>query len=342
MLTHLLGIFWAARTNIANLTYSPPQPGHAFIDLHLIANGWHNTGPLGVALFYLISGFVIPFSFRHHSRSSFLAARLLRIYPVYLACIGIDVAIMAASAGYWGKPFTLTWDTVIQNLLLVQNIFFYPSIDSVNITLGTEIRFYMVCFLLFRWIRAGKTIPIFAAGLLMVATCAIMRWGAPADYAHHFEESDVIYIVFMMIGVLFHYHYEGLLRAPLLAVGALVLLALFAACMKISKPAIFLATLDYVYALMLFTLAYVLRARFRKTRLLDGLAAISYPLYLVHPILGYSLMKVLILSFGLGPKTSFYIAATAAITLAALLHVAIERPSIAWGRALSRRESAGA
>jgi len=339
MLTHLLGVFWGAKDYISTLTYSLPQPGYSLLDMRLFGYKWHNTGPLGVALFYLISGFVIPFSFRHHNRFSFLGARLLRIYPVYIACIGIDVAILYASATYWDKPFTLTWAAVMQNLMLTQNIFFYPSIDTVNITLGTEIRFYFLCFLLFGWIRAGKAWPVYGLALLLTAICAGLNLPADLfkDAADHFDQSDIIYVVFMLIGVLFHFHYEGRLGTAKLAAGSAVLMALFAACLEMSKPVIFYTILNYVYALALFALAYGLRGRFRKTRLLDGLAAISYPLYLVHPILGYSLMRVLIVSYDVGPWPAFFIAAGSAMSLAGLLHVVLERPSIAWGRALSRR-----
>src|SRR4051794_26399249 len=42
-----------------------------------------NAGLLGVALFFLVSGFVIPFSLDRGSLSRFVIRRIFRLYPVY-------------------------------------------------------------------------------------------------------------------------------------------------------------------------------------------------------------------------------------------------------------------
>jgi len=41
-------------------------------------------GGFGVALFFLISGFVIPFSFLRYTRTGFAIARILRLWPAYM------------------------------------------------------------------------------------------------------------------------------------------------------------------------------------------------------------------------------------------------------------------
>ncbi len=62
----------------------------------MTANPWFMPGPFGVALFFLISGLVIPFSFDRHRTGAFLLARLLRIYPTYLAALLIEVLTLPA------------------------------------------------------------------------------------------------------------------------------------------------------------------------------------------------------------------------------------------------------
>lgn len=42
-------------------------------------------GQFGVAIFFIISGLVIPFSFEKCARKDFLIRRDVRIYPVYIA-----------------------------------------------------------------------------------------------------------------------------------------------------------------------------------------------------------------------------------------------------------------
>ena len=49
-----------------------------------------NWGPFGVALFFVISGFVIPFSFETYGRLDFIVARFFRIYPTYLTGLSFE------------------------------------------------------------------------------------------------------------------------------------------------------------------------------------------------------------------------------------------------------------
>jgi peptidoglycan/LPS O-acetylase OafA/YrhL len=343
VMNHLLGVFWVARDFIGAITFSAPLPPTPLpLDLRVIASPWHNLGPLGVALFYLISGFVIPFSFRHHTRLSFLGARILRIFPVYLLCFGLDLVILMASSAYWHKPFTLTQEDIVDNLFLVHNLASIPPIDTVNVTLATEVKFYILCCLMFSLIRAGKSWPIYIFSFLLYGLYALFRWDTdiPPVYGHVISEGDFFSLIFMMIGVLFHYHHAGKLTLAPLAAGSAVLMGLFVACWQIARPEILPAAVDYGYALVLFGLAYGLRGWFRPIRLLNGLAAISYPLYLLHPILGYSLMKLLLMKAGLSPWSAFLLTMTVVGVVAWLVHVGLERPSIAWGRWLSRREPA--
>ena len=77
------------------------------------AYGW-----LGVEVFFVISGFIIPFALykegyqlRLHWKR-FIAKRLIRLDPPYLACIVVAVALSYASAatpGFKGEPPDFTW-----------------------------------------------------------------------------------------------------------------------------------------------------------------------------------------------------------------------------------------
>jgi peptidoglycan/LPS O-acetylase OafA/YrhL len=71
------------------------------------------------------------------------------------------------------------------------------------------------------------------------------------------------------------------------------------------------------------------------------LADISYPLYVVHGILGYSIIAAS-LQAGLAAGLSIVLAITGVVALAALLHVAVERPSQALGKSLAKRSNATA
>ena len=142
--SHLVGVYWGMRDYVGLASASPVQPGPV-PDIFAVASyPWFNFGPFGVGLFFLISGFVIPFSLDRHSRASFLAARLLRIYPTYVAALCLELAVLQAAALYWQRPFPYGDATVLWNLLLLNSQTGHPSIDLVNWTLVVELKFYLV------------------------------------------------------------------------------------------------------------------------------------------------------------------------------------------------------
>ena len=62
-------------------------------------------GHFGVALFFIISGFVIPFSVASTTRAGFAVARVLRIWPTYLAGLAIAIFCVVINSGLSGKSF---------------------------------------------------------------------------------------------------------------------------------------------------------------------------------------------------------------------------------------------
>jgi peptidoglycan/LPS O-acetylase OafA/YrhL len=284
----------------------------------MLSGRWFSMGQLGVALFFLISGFVIPFSLERYSRSGFLLARLLRIYPVYAAAVALDVAVLASSAAYWGVPFHLSPGSVLANLLLINNLVGVPTLDMINWTLAVEMKFYLLVALLYQPIRTGRMGGLCCVAVLL-AVCG----------------ADLVYIVFMGIGTAFKFHHDGRLSMRSLIAGAGGLFTLFLAAMffRMGK-AMFGNFVTYGYALGLFGLAYLLRHKARPIAVLDRLADVSFPLYAIHTLLGYSLLKLLMM--GLGWSYLPALALTAAVLgIAAFgLHLAVERPTIALGHRL--------
>lgn len=92
---------------------------------------------------------------------------------------------------------------------------------------------------------------------------------------------------------------------------------------------------NYAYALALFGALFLLRERVRETRALDALAAISFPMYLVHALVGWSLLRLLMLAGGLGYAAALAVTVAAVLALATLLHAVVERPSLALGKRLA-------
>lgn len=320
VVSHLVVYYWGphVREALGAATFSPAQTGDGPVWAALLSGRWFSLGQLGVALFYLISGFVIPFSLEHYSRASFLIARLLRIYPVYAAAVAVDLAVLAWSAAYWDRPFHIPAGEVLANLLLINTLVGEPTLDMVNRTLAVEMKFYLLVALLYQPVRTGRMALLCCVAVLLAACGA-----------------DLVYIVFMGIGVAFKFHHDGRLSLRGLMVGAGGLFTLFLAAMfwRMGK-AMFGNFVTYGYALGLFGLAYLLRHRAKPIAVLDRLADVSYPLYVIHTLLGYSLLKVLMMGQGWSYLPALALTVIILAAMAWGLHWAVERPSIAWGHRL--------
>ena len=344
--SHLIGVFWVLRDFAALATATPVQPGPNPPLVALVSHPWFNLGPFGVGVFFLISGLVIPFSLQRHSGGGFLLARLLRIYPTYVAALLIEVAVVYGNGMFWQRPFPHDAWTVVANCLLIQDLVGRPSIDLVNWTLCVELRFYLVIALIAGAVRRGSVaalagVAVAAAGLVAAAAAGVFGPPGPDPVLLSYTAStEPLFIVFMLIGVLFNYHLRGCIGTAALLAGAAALGGLFVLCWRMGALAYQYPGVpaNYACALMLFGALYAARSRIPANRVLDAMAAVSFPFYLVHSLVGYSVLKLLTLTGQVGYPLALAGAMMAVLALAAALHVTIEAASIRWGRRMALRE----
>ena len=341
--SHLVGVFWGMRDFVGLASASPAQSGPPPDLFILVSHPWFNFGPFGVGLFFLISGLVIPFSLERHTRGTFLMARALRIYPTYAAALLIEMAVLHAGSLYWQRPFPYDLWTIVTNLLLLHLLSGFPSVDLVNWTLGVELKFYLVMCLAAPMILRGRVGVLFVmAGLIIASHLMLMLPPIAAVAARQPDISrqlstDSLFLIFMFMGVLFYCHARGLLSAPVFCLGLGTMLLLFLGCWRVSLiseqfPGV---AVNYLYGFVMFSLAYLGQRHARPLIILDFFASISYPLYLVHSIIGYSILKILMLTHGFSYEIALPMALGAVIILATALHHTVERLSISLGQALA-------
>src|SRR5437016_5851331 len=85
-ISHYCGVFWTGGPVIPLIANVPPLPADIappYLYGVVVSSNHFNTGAFGVALFFLISGFVIPLSLDRLGTFSFLRARCWRIGPTY-------------------------------------------------------------------------------------------------------------------------------------------------------------------------------------------------------------------------------------------------------------------
>ena len=335
MLVHYTVVVQFMRRDVAWVVASPKLNTPVPNILPYFYPPWLDLGKFGVAAFFLISGFVIPFSLRNNSSTRFLLARALRIYPTFWMALAAEWAAIAASGAYWHIQPAFSWRHYWPNALLISSALGLPSVDWVSWTLAIEVKFYLLAAVFRPFLLAGRIWPLLAvvgAALILNATFHAGWITVPPALA-----TEAMYLGFIQIGTLFHYRYRKAISHARLSAGVLVLFAVFLANYDLGPDHADFATLhplSFVFALAVFAGGFSARARFRPTRLLDAMAAISYPLYLVHAAIGFAAINFLIMAWHIPYPAAAMLAAAASILIASLLHVTIERPTIRLGHRL--------
>ena len=326
LVAHYAGVFWFARNAVSGLTGLPAVPASvvspslaSWVTLSVIP---FNLGPLGVALFFLISGFVIPFAFQRQSRQQFLIGRIFRIWPVYFVCFAVGIVALFAASLLFGTelPFNAS-SALLHSIVGLREIAGSPHIDGILWTLEIEVKFYLLAFLIAPLFAAGSTLSFCVpAAIFLACTAAAPMMPAAVLFS-------APYLIFMFIGVTLNFLYRNKL-----GLGATCCVSASLAAMSYHVAgAQAVVAINYALALVIFTVAMATSRFAPDLKILRFLADISYPLYAVHGLAGYALMTSL-LHFGLAPWIALIIAAATAIGLAWAIHSTLEVWSINFGR----------
>lgn len=345
VLSHWCVLYWGMPDLVAAFSASVVLPRDVPLAFHLARHDYFNLGPFGVAIFFLISGFVIPFSVAKAPPLGFVGARLLRIYPTYMVGLCIGLGALWVSGQFWGKEFPWDRPTIVANMLLYNNLVEWEmaSIDMVNWSLAVELKFYLLALLLAPAIRRAQVLPLLGFGLLAFLVnwylpTIIERLGNPAWHrAAKALATEAMYMSYMLIGTFFSYAVHGKLSSRKLLWLAALQLSLFELTWRVGPAARQFPriTSNYYYAFCVFAVAYVYRDRFRTRRGIDWLADISYPLYVIHALVGYVLLKLL-MYYGLPYYLALLLTFAVVVSLAHAVHVIVEAPTTALGKRLSR------
>ncbi|MHB2169152.1 acyltransferase family protein [Alsobacter sp. R-9] len=284
-------------------------------------------GFLGVEIFFVISGFIVPTSIRTGYGSyqlrdapSFLGRRLCRLEPPYFVSIGLVVLLGFASAaapGFAGTPVSIQPGQILSHLLYLAPVFDQPWLQPVYWTLAYEFCFYLFVAIAF---------PVIGRRNQTLAFCAVAITLAAATSAG--LSTYVLY--FLLGGLVFRLSIDEGRENVLLwlsLVGVTVVLSVNASLIQASVGA--------AAALMIhFLRGCRLPSPAREMGLKAGL--ISYSLYLTHVPVGGRVVN-LGRRFGDGPLFHLLLSAVAiavCLIFAALFWRLVERPAIRWSHRL--------
>jgi len=333
---HYLGVYWFSRDAVSQAIGAPVAEGSVpeIFRYIFFAPSLFNWGPFGVAIFFLISGFVIPFSLEKLGRIKFITARLFRIFPTYWAATIFNLAVIYLSTRHWGSTFQFTGDQIVWNLLLSHEQMSVPSIDMVNWTLSIEMLFYFAALLMLPFIKSASSLALVSFSLVVLA---LVRWwpeswntldiGSKTLQLTCFK-SQLMMVSFLFIGTLFNFRLNQRISSLVLFGSVIAIFLAFITTWPLTPLAdqFLVIPVNYFYAVIVFACCFVLRDRFRPLKIFDFFADISYPLYLVHALSGYAIIRILMTR-----NFSYYQATTVAlivaVTTAYVLHRIIESPT---------------
>lgn len=349
IIAHYFGVFWLNRAAVVGLIGAPLLPVESVQSPKLVmlfhALSFFNWGAYGVALFFIISGFVIPFSLHNKSALGFAISRFFRIVPTYMAGFAITVAALFACAKYFG----ISWNYQPQELLVhlvpgLRDIMGSRNIDAIIWTLEVEVKFYLLSIILIVWFQRLSCKVFLAPGVLFVVSLGLSQalcwFGESGSLAHRVVMTylwGAQYLIFMFIGVAFNYAHRRVLSNKQLIVTIVILGALFITQWQTGPYAEGMAVIgSYGFAVLTFGVAFGFPQLFVSSRLTDFLADISYPLYVVHGVAGYVALRVL-LDKGCAVWGSLLVVTGASVVISWLLHVGVERPTQSLGKRLALR-----
>ncbi|MEV3860498.1 acyltransferase [Streptomyces sp. NPDC050095] len=298
---------------------------------------WFAYGPLGVQIFFVISGFVICMSGWGRPLRSFFASRVSRLMPAYWAAIVLVTLVFALPPVAY---HAVSPSDALVNLTMLQQPVGAERVLGVCWTLWAELRFYALFALCIVLPGANRRrVVLFCAVWTMAAVLAdasgeaflnllLMPEYAPffiggiGLYLVHRNRRDVLAWGIVAVGWLIGQHYAvaGLWHKP------------NPAFFSYREPWVIVAIVTAGFA----AVAAIATGLLNRVnwRWLTTAGALTYPFYLVHEHLGWVAIGAFHRTLGIPSYATFALTIAAMLLLAWLLHRYVEK----WLTPLLRRQ----
>ena len=304
--------------------YDVLYPGRTPLSVNFLA------GHFGVELFFIISGFVILMTIeRKATVQAFALARLTRLLPCFLAALVLaTVILVVAPMPPLDAP---TVGRFLANMTMVPLLFGERVVDLPYWTLTYETVFYVCMALL---LALGRLRSVEWIGLVWIAIGVLFTTLVEAE--QHRRMTIVLlayYSNFFVIGMCLYLIHVGRARpVTWFALAAAVLVsARGGGEQAFYASGVLYLSLTAAFALLVWLVATTEVGRWIALPPLVFLGRISYPLYLVHVVLGFQVIRFGV-EHGWSTAGGVAAAAVASLVVAALLHYLVEIPGERWSR----------
>jgi peptidoglycan/LPS O-acetylase OafA/YrhL len=277
-----------------------------------------SQGKIGVQIFFVVTGFVIPYSlyragYSYRDFGTYICKRLIRLEPSFIACLLLAVLMWWSFGFYQDVPLNLN----VQNFLLhfgyligVAKLFGADVNWYVGVfwTLGIELQYYLfaaLCFPLLMLRSFPGRLWVFASAVLSQAVA--MRMDATPIFVCFAD-------LFLLGLVTFHRHIK--LSSPAEFVAGAVMAT---ASIGLRNPEFF------VYGPLICLLILRVEIDWAVTR---WLGKISYSLYLFHAVFGLWFVGALKTVARLDALPAFVFGMSATLVFSWAMWWLIERPAL--------------
>lgn len=289
--------------------------GGSYLPLSNILMGIGLQGWMGVEIFFVISGFIIPYSMFVNDYSLdkifiFLKKRIIRIEPPYLISVALAIVlnyISTLSPFYRGAPFKPDWWNALGHVAYLNAFTGQPWLNPVYWTLNLEFQYYLLIALLFSLVVSPKWYRrlLFFAGFIVASLVAPRNDSFIFYYAGYFLAGIVLFQFYCRI------------------IGKTEFLVLLLATCGV---------LFYRQGIILFlltgaTVSVILFVK-KVPAFMKWLGMISYSLYLLHPLIGGRVMNLTdaIVHNQTLRSIMVFVALAVSVASAALYYRFIEKP----------------
>lgn len=290
--------------------------------------GPFSYGPLGVQIFFIISGFVICMSGWGRSLKDFAISRITRLYPAYWAALILVTGIFAI-----GGYKTVSHTDLLTNFTMLQMPAGAQRVLGVCWTLWAEMRFYLLFALAVVWPGATrKRVLIFCAVWTVGALYAdssgqpFLKLALMPEYAPFFIGGMGLYLIYRFGHDAFSWGVVGVgfLLGQHYAVRSLVAPA-HMHVFHHRSPTVVIAVVAFGFAAVaaVTLVPWISGVNWRG---LTTAGALTYPFYLVHEHLGWVEIDKLHHKTSLPSSAVFLVTVLSMLVLAWLMNRLVEKP----------------
>ncbi len=276
-------------------------------------------GELGVYAFFVVSGFIIPYSmwnsgYQLKDIGVFWAKRVIRLHPTFLVALLATVFLSVLASKIKGEPINFSLSDIAKFSFYVG----FPPENPVIWSLIVELKYYTFVSLLFPLFYSQNARIRITVFLIAVLGSIALRSIVP----------DLKYLPYFLLGFTACYSATKTTNRP---ESILYLILSLAACLNSAVTHLLTGLLTFMI---------IIRKPEVKFKTLGFLGLISYSLYLIHFPVGVKFLNLFLPKVDTAWAVSLLVPAVFISILAAyFMFLIVERPTNQWSSKIKYRKN---